>query len=57
MSRKSSAPDTIAYRLTEILRRLNEGKKLDPHALVTAFGVNLRTIQRDLNDVASRTIV
>ena len=50
MSRKSSAPDTIAYRLTEILRRLNTGEKLDPHALVDEFRVNLRTIQRDLNE-------
>ena len=25
--------ETIAFRLTEILRRLNEGEKLDPHAL------------------------
>ena len=57
LSSKSAPTDTIAFRLTEILRRLNEGKKLDPHALVTEFGVNLRTIQRDLNDVASRTIV
>ena len=46
MSSKSAPTDTIAFRLTEILRRLNEGKKLDPHALVTEFGVNLRTIQR-----------
>lgn len=50
MSRKSSATDTIAYRLTEILRRLNKGEKLDPHALVDEFRVNLRTIQRDLNE-------
>ena len=50
MSRKSSATDTIAYRLTEILRRLNTGEKLDPHALVDEFRVNLRTIQRDLNE-------
>ena len=50
MSSKPTPTDTIAFRLTEILRRLNEGKKLDPHALVTEFGVNLRTIQRDLNE-------
>lgn len=50
MSRKKDAQDTIAFRLTEILRRLNEGKKLDPHALVEEFGVNLRTVQRDLNE-------
>ena len=50
MPRKSKLQETIAYRLTEILRRLNEGEKLDPHALVEEFGVNLRTIQRDLNE-------
>lgn len=50
MPRKPNHPETIAYRLTEILRRLNEGEKLDPHALVEEFGVNLRTIQRDLNE-------
>lgn len=50
MRKKSEHNETIAYRLTEILRRLNEGQKLDPHALVEEFGVNLRTIQRDLNE-------
>jgi len=50
MSRKPNDTETIAYRLTEILRRLNEGKKLDPHALADEFTVNLRTIQRDLNE-------
>lgn len=50
MPRKPNHQETIAYRLTEILRRLNEGEKLDPHALVEEFGVNLRTIQRDLNE-------
>lgn len=49
MSRKSNNKETIAYRLTEILRRLNDGDKLNPHALVEEFGVDLRTIQRDLN--------
>jgi predicted DNA-binding transcriptional regulator YafY len=49
MPTPSDPRDTIAYRLTEILRRLNEGEALDPHALVEEFGVNLRTIQRDLN--------
>ncbi|MEY4978999.1 MAG: hypothetical protein RLZZ352_1269 [Pseudomonadota bacterium] len=42
--------ETIAFRLTEILRRLNEGERLDPHALAQHFGVTLRTIQRDLNE-------
>ena len=50
MPRKSNTVDTIAYRLTEILRRLNEGEKLDPQRLVDEFKVNLRTIQRDLNE-------
>ncbi len=50
MPKKLAHQETIAYRLTEILRRLNEGEKLDPHALVEEFGVNLRTIQRDLNE-------
>lgn len=50
MPRKSNETETIAYRLTEILRRLNEGEKLDPQSLVDEFKVNLRTIQRDLNE-------
>ena len=29
--------------------KLNQGEKLDPQALADEFGVNLRTIQRDLN--------
>lgn len=50
MSNNISPRETIAYRLTELLRRLNNGEKLDPQALSQEFGVNLRTIQRDLND-------
>lgn len=50
MPSQSKLQETIAYRLTEILRRLNEGEKLDPQALVEEFGVTQRTIQRDLND-------
>ncbi|WP_269635722.1 helix-turn-helix transcriptional regulator [Polaromonas glacialis] len=50
MSSKPTHQESIAYRLTEILRRLNEGEKLDPQVLVEEFGVNLRTIQRDLNE-------
>lgn len=40
--------DTIASRLTAILARLNEGKKLNPVELAEQFNVDLRTIQRDL---------
>lgn len=40
--------DTIAYRLAQILVKLNQGEKLAPTQLADEFGVNLRTIQRDL---------
>lgn len=50
MTRKTDAAETIAYRLVEILRRLNEGEKLDPQALVDEFQVNLPTIERELNE-------
>lgn len=41
--------DTLVYRLAQILVKLNQGEMLDPQALSNEFGVNLRTIQRDLN--------
>jgi predicted DNA-binding transcriptional regulator YafY len=41
--------DTLVYRLAQILVKLNQGEKLNPLALADEFGVNLRTIQRDLN--------
>ncbi|NJD36866.1 MAG: WYL domain-containing protein [Geobacter sp.] len=44
-----STHDTLVYRLAQILVKLNQGEKLDPQALADEFGVNLRTIQRDLN--------
>lgn len=50
MAAQTDSEQTIAYRLSELLRRLNEGQKLDPHALTQEFGVNLRTVQRDLNE-------
>lgn len=40
--------DTIAYRLAQILVKFNQGEKLAPTDLAEEFGVNLRTIQRDL---------
>ncbi len=46
----SAYHDTLAYRLTQILVKLNQGEKLDPQALADEFAVNLRTIQRDLNE-------
>ena len=41
--------DTLVYRLAQILIKLNQGEKLDPLVLADEFGVNLRTVQRDLN--------
>ena len=46
---KKSDHDTIAYRLVEILRRLNLGQTLDPQQLAQEFQVHERTIRRDLN--------
>jgi predicted DNA-binding transcriptional regulator YafY len=42
--------DTLVYRLAQMLVKLNQGEKLDPQALADEFGVNLRTVQRDLNE-------
>lgn len=42
--------DTLVYRLAQMLVKLNQGEKLDPVTLADEFGVNLRTIQRDLNE-------
>ena len=42
--------DTLVYRLAQMLVKLNQGEKLEPHTLAEEFGVNLRTIQRDLNE-------
>lgn len=41
--------DTLVYRLAQMLVKLNQGEKLEPRALAEEFGVNMRTIQRDLN--------
>lgn len=42
--------DTLVYRLAQMLYKLNQGESLDPFALADEFGVNIRTIQRDLNE-------
>lgn len=42
--------DTLVYRLAQMLVKLNQGEKLDPRALADEFGVNMRTVQRDLNE-------
>lgn len=41
--------ERLVYRLSEMLIKLNRGEKLCPKSLAEEFGVNLRTIQRDLN--------
>jgi len=46
----TSDSDSLGYRLAHILGKLNDGKKLDPQELAQEFNVNLRTIQRDLNE-------
>lgn len=45
----SGSHDTLVHRLSLMLLKLNQGEVLDPKALAEEFGVNLRTIQRDLN--------
>lgn len=40
--------DTIAYRLSQVLIKLNQGDHLDPAELAEEFGTHVRTIQRDL---------
>jgi len=42
--------DTLVYRLAQILVKLNQGESLDADDLAAEFGVNVRTIQRDLNE-------
>jgi len=40
--------DKLAYRLAQLLRRLNEGDKLHPKTLADEFEVDRQTIMRDL---------
>ena len=41
--------DTLVYRLSQMLVKLNQGERLSPRDLADEFGVNIRTVQRDLN--------
>ena len=50
MSSSTSSPDTIAYRLSAILQRLNAGETLVIKRLADEFGVTERTVRRDLNE-------
>jgi predicted DNA-binding transcriptional regulator YafY len=49
MNHSTKVHETLAYRLSQVLTKLNQGESLDPQALADEFSVNLRTIQRDLN--------
>jgi len=42
--------DTLVRRLVTMLTKLNQGQSLSPQELAEEFGVNLRTVQRDLNE-------
>ena len=42
--------NTYSDRLVQLLRRLNQGQKLNPKQLAEEFGVSQRAIQRDFND-------
>jgi predicted DNA-binding transcriptional regulator YafY len=44
-----SKGEKLAQRLSGILARLHQGEALDKHQLVQEFGVDVRTIERDLN--------
>ena len=46
----TGAHETLVHRLAQMLIRLNQGEKIDPAELAEEFSVNLRTIQRDLNE-------
>jgi len=50
MSHDTSDHDKLAYRLTRILFKLNQGERLEPQALAAEFAVHVRTIQRDLKE-------
>lgn len=52
LTRKLTAAnhDTLVRRLAMILVKLNQGEKLDPRQLANEFDVNLRTVQRDINE-------
>ena len=47
---KKPEHDTLVRRLAMVLIKLNRGERLEPAALAEEFSVNIRTIQRDLNE-------
>jgi predicted DNA-binding transcriptional regulator YafY len=49
MTRTPGVHETLAYRLSQIILKLNKGESVTPEILAEEFKVDLRTIQRDLN--------
>jgi predicted DNA-binding transcriptional regulator YafY len=49
---KSAEHDTLAFRLAEILIKLNQEESFSLEELATEFGVSERTIYRDMNRLA-----
>ena len=47
--------EKLALRISHILALLHQGDTIEKHELAQSFGVDVRTIERDLG-VASRTI-
>jgi predicted DNA-binding transcriptional regulator YafY len=50
MSASSDDHDRLAWRLTAILLKLNQGERVVPDDLAAEFGVHPRTIRRDLHE-------
>jgi len=50
MPSSSDDHDRLAWRLTAILLKLNQGERVVPEQLAEEFGVHLRTIRRDLHE-------
>ena len=46
----ASGHDTLVQRLAMMLVKLNQGESLEPRELAQEFGVNVRTIQRDIHE-------
>lgn len=47
---KAKKHERLAYRLVDIISRLNQGERLDIHELAADYQTTVRTIQRDLNE-------
>ena len=50
MENNDKLHDLLSFRLADLLRRFNQGERLNVAQLAEDYGVNSRTIQRDLNE-------